>query len=138
MWSAGVIWVSVALGGAAGSLLRFLLTGCFARTMPGAALPWGTLAANLSGSFLIGCLAAVFESLPEGQVAYLRPLLMAGCLGGFTTFSAYTLESLALLKAGEWHAALLYAGLSNALGIGLAAMGYLGSRSLFLIFRDAP
>ncbi len=88
----------VALGGALGSSLRFgagfLLTQ-----------PWATLAVNLFGSFLIGACAMHFAT---GENPLLRLLLITGILGGFTTFSSFSLDSLMLLQLGEWGRALIY------------------------------
>jgi CrcB protein len=87
------LWI--ALGGALGSVARFWLaeavTALFA---PG--LPWGTILANITGSFAIGLVAA----LPMGALS--RQFVMVGVLGGYTTFSSFSLQTLALAQAGEW------------------------------------
>ncbi len=95
----------VALGGALGSLLRYLC-GFWVQQ------PWATLAVNLLGSFLIGACALYFSS---GEHPQLRLLLVTGILGGFTTFSAFSLDSLQLLQLGEWGRALVYV-FGNVLG----------------------
>lgn|SRR5690554_5111640 len=89
--------LTVAPGGALGSVLRYAC-GLFQQ-------PWATLAINLAGSFLIGICALHFAS---GENPLLRLLLITGILGGFTTFSAFSLDSLALLQPGEWGRAALY------------------------------
>jgi CrcB protein len=105
----------VALGGAAGSVLRYLVTmGCFALFGPN--FPWGTLAVNILGSAAIGAIAAV------GLDGHLRVLLVAGFLGGFTTFSAYSLETTLLWERSHAVAAL-YATLSVALSIAACLAG---------------
>jgi CrcB protein len=99
-------WLAVASGGALGSLARFwLAAGMTALTGP--RFPWGTLLINVVGSFVIGLVAAV--TLSPARVAMhpdLRVFLMVGVCGGFTTFSAFSLQTLELLQAGDlWPAA---------------------------------
>ena len=88
-------YLQVALGGALGSVLRFWL-GTFVGMKAGAAF-WGTLFVNVTGSFLIG-LAASFEK--NGPSDFTRQFVMIGILGGFTTFSAFSLQTLELFRAG--------------------------------------
>jgi fluoride exporter len=93
---------AVALGGAIGSLLRFWLAELFAR-WGAVQFPWATLAANVSGSFAIGLIAAA--TLEEGRpllAPELRLFLLVGVCGGYTTFSAFSLQTLALAEAGDW------------------------------------
>jgi CrcB protein len=97
-WS--VMWVS--LGSALGGAGRYWLSGVIA-TRVGESFPWGTLSVNLLGSAAIGLLAAL--SLPEGRFlisAPWRQFLMLGVLGGFTTFSSFSLQTLQLAQDGEW------------------------------------
>lgn len=99
-------YLLVALGGALGSVSRYWLSGVVAARW-GETFPWGTLAVNVSGSFLIGALAAL--GLPEGRVLAppgVRLFFMVGVCGGYTTFSSFSLQTLNLLRDGEW----LYAG----------------------------
>ncbi|HEX4172958.1 MAG TPA: fluoride efflux transporter CrcB [Acetobacteraceae bacterium] len=104
-------WLAVALGGALGSLARFWLTAAMA-AVTGPRFPWGTLLINVLGSFAIGLVAAV--TLTPVRVAMhpdLRVFLMVGVCGGFTTFSAFSLQTLELLQAGDtWPAAGYMAG----------------------------
>ena len=98
------LWVG--LGGALGSVARVWMAELIARYC-GSWLPFGTLLVNISGSFVIGFLATGVG--PEGRwmaSAYGRSFLMAGICGGYTTFSSFSLQTLNLLRAGEW----LYAG----------------------------
>jgi CrcB protein len=100
------LWV--ALGGALGSVARYALGGFLAEKV-GVSFPWGTLAVNVSGSFLIGILAGV--TLPEGRLdpsarTFATQFLMIGVCGGYTTFSSFSLQTLNLLRDREW----LYAG----------------------------
>lgn len=111
--------VLVMVGGAMGSLARFLLAG-FAQRYVNNGFPIGTVLVNLIGSFIIGFLWGVFENQPASQ---LRAFLFVGVLGGFTTFSAYSLETLNLFKDGNIRLALLNILLNNVLGILLALGG---------------
>ena len=90
----------VGAGGFVGSVARYLMSGGAHRLMPAAEFPVGTLSVNLLGCFLIGLIAGVAESRslfsPE-----LRTLLLIGVLGGFTTFSTFAYETLALASDGE-------------------------------------
>lgn len=103
----------VALGGALGSVLRFVVSTVLNPKMAGLHIglgfPVGTLTANLVGCFLIGLVFVAMQNLTTDIVTFhhLRSLLIIGVLGGFTTFSSFTLESLHLLQGGLWQAALL-------------------------------
>lgn len=105
----------VAAGGAAGSVLRHLV----ALALPPAAagIPWATLAVNVAGSAAIGAAAAL------GVQGDLRLLLVTGLLGGFTTFSAFSLETATLFGRNPVLAAL-YVSVSLALGLGAFAIGF--------------
>lgn len=87
----------VALGSALGGAARFLLAGWVGARL-GGAFPWGTVLVNVSGSALIGVLAAREELLSLET----RQFLMAGVLGGFTTFSSFSLQTLRLAQEGDW------------------------------------
>jgi fluoride exporter len=120
-------WLWIAIGGALGSVLRFFLQGRIQAAHPGT-FPMGTLAVNLIGSALIGFLAGWFLSTPVSQ--NLRLFLMVGILGGFTTFSSFSLENLNLIRDGYARTALAYILTSNVLGIGLAFGGFMLARAL--------
>ena len=121
-------WVAVALGGALGSLARFWLTAAMA-TLTGPRFPWGTLLINVLGSFVIGLVAAI--TLTPARIAMhpdLRVFLMVGVCGGFTTFSAFSLQTLELLQSGDtWPAAGYMAG-SLLLCVAGAWVGWLLGR----------
>lgn len=107
------LWV--ALGGALGSVGRFWLSGLVAARY-GESFPMGTLVVNVSGSLVIGFLAAL--SVPEGRLLPspgLRQFLMLGVCGGYTTFSSFSLQTLDLLRDREW----LYAGGNVLLSVAL-------------------
>jgi CrcB protein len=99
-------WLAVAVGGAMGSLARFWLAAAMT-ALTGPRFPWGTLLINVLGSFIIGLVAAVTMA-PErvGMHPDVRIFLMVGICGGFTTFSAFSLQTLELLQSGAvWQAA---------------------------------
>src|ERR1700680_237611 len=92
----------VAVGGAVGTTGRYWLSGVVARLI-GETFPWGTLIINVFGSFVIGFFAALTG--PDGRVfvaSNARPFVMIGLCGGFTTFSAFSLQTLNLMNDGEW------------------------------------
>lgn len=99
-------FIAVAIGGALGSLLRYIIGLCVAYIWP-LHLYIATLIINISGSFLIGCLFAWFALRP-GASDLVRLLLMTGLLGGFTTFSTFSLDALRLFSDGRSTDALLY------------------------------
>jgi CrcB protein len=97
-----VTYLWVALGSALGGMARYGCAGLAARWL-GASFPWGTLIVNVSGSLLIGFLATLMA--PDGRLLAgpdARAFLMIGILGGFTTFSSFSLETLNLARDGEW------------------------------------
>ena len=94
----------VFLGGGIGSVLRWL-TGLAALRLFGPGFPAGTLAVNLAGCLLMGVLARVLAGAGAGEA---RLLLLTGVLGGFTTFSAFALDTAALVGRGESGPALVY------------------------------
>jgi CrcB protein len=123
-----VTWFAVALGGALGSLARFWLAAAIA-VLTGPRLPWGTLLINVLGSFVIGLVAAV--TLLPARVAMhpdVRVFLMVGICGGFTTFSAFSLQTLELLQSGAVGAALGYMTGSLLLCVGAVWVGWLLGR----------
>lgn len=96
-----MIYVLIALGGALGSIARYWLSGVV-ETQVGSAFPWGTFLVNLSGCILIGFFAGLGSAGARwfaGQEA--RALLLVGLCGGYTTFSAFSLQTLELLRAGD-------------------------------------
>jgi CrcB protein len=120
------ILLQVALGGAIGASLRYLSGTMILRTM-GGDFPYGTMFVNILGAFLMGFLAIYLLERMDGRFA---PLLMTGVLGGFTTFSAYSLDALYLLERGRYVSASVYMGGSVLLAIGALILGMTIARSL--------
>ncbi|WP_232830409.1 fluoride efflux transporter CrcB [Oceanicella sp. SM1341] len=124
-----MILLQVALGGAIGATLRYL-TGSVLMRLFGTGFPYGTFFVNIVGSFAMGVLAVVLAERMPGGWARLSPLLMTGLLGGFTTFSAFSLDAIYLFERGRHALALFYVGGSVLLsmgglmaGLALARMG---------------
>ena len=109
----------VAVGGACGSVARWLLSGWVQRLNPVSGFPWGTIVVNGTGSLAIGLVLGL--SLERALVPpNARLFLVTGVLGGFTTFSAFSWEALALLRNGQWPAAAGYV-------LGSLVVGVLGA-----------
>lgn len=108
----------VAGGGAIGSLLRYYV-GQWALRLAGPAFPWGTLTVNVVGCFVIGVFAEMiarrFDASPE-----LRLLLITGFLGGFTTFSAFSLDAISLFERGAAVSGAVY--IVASVGLSMAAV----------------
>jgi len=123
----------LACGGALGTVTRYIVSNATYRYLQTIVFPWGTLVVNLSGSLIIGLLAGLNET---GLISSnLRLFLFIGILGGFTTFSSFSLETLNLIRSGEIRYAVINIAASNILGIGLAFGGYFLSRYLLSILK---
>lgn len=99
------VYFAVAAGGALGTVGRFFLSGIIANAF-GQTFPWGTLIINVTGSFVIGFFGTLTG--PDGRYlvdSMTRQFVMIGICGGFTTFSSFSLQTLALMRDGEWTAA---------------------------------
>ena len=107
----------VMLGGAFGSAARFL-TGKLTLAWFGPDYPWGTLAVNLIGGFLMGVLAGTLAKIGQGGEQW-RLLIGVGLLGGYTTFSAFTLDLMNMVERGDYGMGLGYI-LASVLGSALA------------------
>jgi fluoride exporter len=123
-----MIWY-VAAGSALGGVLRFLMVPWAQRWFaPG--FPGGTLAVNVAGSLLIGLILRAATG-PVVLTPEARIFLTVGVCGGFTTFSAFSAETLELLQTGQWSRALIYITASVLLSIGAAALGWAAASPLF-------
>lgn len=116
-------WRDLALvtaGGAVGSAMRYLVGRAFGPTSE-QGVPWHTLSVNVVGAFAIGLLLGLAARL--GLPGWWRPLLAVGVLGGFTTFSTFSLEIVELASRGRLVVAGAYLAASLVLGIGACALG---------------
>ena len=104
--------IAICLGASAGALARW---GLGLWLSPGGAIPWGTLAANLVGGYLIGVCVAVFQAMPQLDPVW-RLALVTGLLGGLTTFSSFSAEVVTLLMQQRY-----------ALALGTASLHVVGS-----------
>ncbi|MCA0202245.1 MAG: fluoride efflux transporter CrcB [Proteobacteria bacterium] len=123
-------YLLIGLGGALGSIARHWCNGAVAALM-GVSFPWGTLIINVLGSMIIGFAAAAMRDggfLPANDGT--RLFLMVGFCGGYTTFSAFSLQTLTLLQGGQWLPAAGNIGLSVLLCIAGAWIGYMAGLAL--------
>ncbi len=118
--------VAVAAGAAIGGVLRYVVGQLFLQRF-GPGFPYGTLFINVSGSFLIGIVAQLALTRAFGITPLVRLLLATGILGGYTTFSTFSLDALTLLESGAMPA-LVYSVASVVLGFGGAALGVVLAR----------
>lgn len=116
------IILQIAIGGALGAVLRHVVSMQMIR-LSGPGFPWGTLSVNVVGSLLMGVLAALLLRRGDAGLAHFAPFLMTGILGGFTTFSAFSLETLVLIERGRAGLALAYAGGSVIAGLAAVFAG---------------
>jgi CrcB protein len=120
----------IALGSALGGIARFWVSGIAAR-LAGETFPWGTIAINVVGSFVIGFFATLTG--PDGRwfvSSTARQFVMVGICGGFTTFSSFSLQTLNLAKDGEWVQAAGNIGGSVVLCLAAVCAGYALAASL--------
>ena len=117
----------VALGGAIGASARYL-TSIGAMRLVGPGFPWGTLVVNVAGSFLMGVLVVV---LAHKDATRMAPFLMTGMLGGFTTFSAFSLDAIAIYERGQVVLAWFYVIASVLLSLGAIVLAMFIARGLF-------
>lgn len=126
-------WIAVALGGAIGASLRHGVGVAAARLAP-AGWPWGTFTVNIVGSLLMGLAMgwlAVKSVHSESAAQTTRLFLATGILGGFTTFSAFSLEVANFIEEGAVGRAAGYAGASLVIGVAALFVGLWLSRRLF-------
>jgi fluoride exporter len=121
----------VSLGGAIGAACRYVVTSALLRAY-GTSFPWGTLAVNISGSLAMGMIAALLHHRLNALSAELRLFLSVGILGGFTTFSAFSLDVVSLVERNSPVSAALYVAGSVGLSVGAVLLGILVMRAFLL------
>jgi CrcB protein len=127
-------YILIGVGGALGSVARYVLSGAFAATQFGTTFPLGTLVVNVSGSLVIGFLYTATE--PDGRWfanPATRDFLMVGICGGYTTFSSFSLNTLNLARNGEW----LHAGGNIVASVILCLVAVWLGHSLAAFFNQA-
>ena len=117
----------VAAGGALGASARYLVNVAAFR-LAGVGFPWATLTVNVLGSFLMGALIVTFANK---DLTRLAPFLMTGVLGGFTTFSAFSLDAVSLWQRGEVVSATTYVASSVVLSLTALLVGMACARAVF-------
>ena len=122
-----MLWY-IAVGSAIGGVSRYLFGGVIQR-LAGGTFPVGTLVVNITGSFLLGSILRYAIDTPT-LTPELRALLTVGFCGGYTTFSTFSYETVALMEDGEWSRATLYVALSVGLSLAATLLGLIASREL--------
>lgn len=122
-----MLWY-VALGGAVGSVIRYAV-GVAVQNRTGMDFPLGTLVVNITGCLLLGFLIHYALATPA-ITPEVRALLTTGLCGGYTTFSTFSYETVALIQDGDWRRAALYVGLSVAGSILGVMLGIAGARQV--------
>lgn len=118
----------IAAGGAVGSLLRFLMSN-WVHLVAGRSFPYGTLVVNVLGCLIMGFLFVLFiDRLTDNPV--LRAGILIGVLGGFTTFSSFSIETFNLIEQGSWAKAMVNMGASLMLCVGATWIGVILGRQL--------
>ena len=125
-----MLWY-IAAGSAIGGVARYLLGGMIQR-QAGATFPIGTLIINFTGSFLLGLILRYAVDTPTLS-AEARAFLTVGVCGGYTTFSTFSYETVALLEDGQWPRAALYVGLSVGLSLIAVFLGIATARELLAL-----
>ncbi len=115
--------IFVGLGGFVGSVLRYLVSGWVQKLSDTPFFPYGTLGVNVLGCLLIGLLGGWADNAKLFSPP-VQSFLLLGLLGGFTTYSTFSYESMALLRDRQTLAAVAYVGLHLVLGFGAVALGY--------------
>ena len=121
-----VVLLVIAVGGAIGSVCRYLMASGVQKVAH-FAFPIGTLTVNIIGSMIVGLISGYIMNMQTHPL--IRPALIVGFCGGFTTFSTFSFETFGLIDGGEWGRALLYAVASVVACVGGAALGFVATRA---------
>ena len=129
-----MLWY-IAAGSALGGVTRHLVGGLVHKALD-TSFPAGTLVVNLTGSFLLGAFLRYTLDTPS-LTPEVRAFLTIGFCGGYTTFSTFSYEIVAMLEEGEWARAGLYAGLSVLLAVAATILGFLAARGMIALRTSA-
>ncbi|OYV50713.1 MAG: camphor resistance protein CrcB [Acidocella sp. 20-58-15] len=125
-----MIYLYVAVGGALGSVARFWVANTMV-ILTGPEFPWGTLLINIIGSFVISFFGVLAGPGARLGVPYeMRVFVTVGLCGGFTTFSAFSLQTIDLIKNGQSSRAMIYVAASVILCLGACALGFLAASAM--------
>lgn len=119
----------VAAGAAIGGVARYLVGQVFLQRF-GPGFPYGTMFINVTGSFAIGVVAQLALARAAGMPTHVRLFAATGVLGGYTTFSTFSLDAITLMGEGGWLASVIYSGASVLLGFLGASLGVALTRLL--------
>src|SRR4051812_29379494 len=125
-----MLWY-IAIGSAVGGMSRYLLGGAVQRLSAGT-FPTGTLLVNVTGSFLLGAFLRYGLDTPS-LTPELRAMLTVGFCGGYTTFSSFSYETVALMEDGEWTRAAVYVAVSVGLSLAATFLGLVAARELISV-----
>jgi fluoride exporter len=121
------IVIAIAVGGAVGSVLRHFVN-LWAERWFGGGFPWGTLAVNIAGSFVLGALVGLLAFRAD-MPAHWRALIGVGFCGGLTTFSTFSMDAVLLVERGQWALAAAYVAASVILALGAFALGLMAFKA---------
>jgi len=125
-------FVVIGLGGAIGTVFRYIISGLDYKFSNGV-FPFSTMVVNVSGSLIIGLLWGIVDRFALSP--NMRMFIFIGILGGYTTFSTFSLETFNLMRDGEYHIALINIIVSVILSVGAVFLGYFISRLLLNLFN---
>ncbi len=122
----------IGIGGAIGTILRYVMGGLDYR-FSGGVFPISTLVVNVTGSFMIGFLWGIVDRFSFSPNT--RMFVFIGILGGYTTFSTFSLETFNLMRDGEYRIALMNMFSSVILSVGAVFLGYVASKTLLAVYK---
>ena len=128
-----MLYLMIALGGSAGALSRYFVSA-FINNLASASFPIGTLFLNITGSFVIGFLFQLYQSVLVSDEV--KMFLTVGFLGSYTTFSTYSLETLNLLLSHEYKSAVINVLVSNILAVAMSLLGMVTARVILMKVRQ--
>ena len=128
-----MLYLMIAIGGSAGALTRYLVSA-FINNLVSSSFPAGTLFLNVTGSFIIGFLFQIYQSVLVSDEV--KMLVTVGFLGSYTTFSTYSLETLNLLLTNQYKSAVINVAVSNVLAVSMSLLGIAAARIMLIKIRQ--